>query len=168
MKEKFFKVLITTIGSILSSVLGILYVPVLLMVGCNIIDYITGLMAAGNRGNGKVSSYKSIRGIAKKIGMWMLVMVGAMVDVLLKYASTTLGYKLPFSFLVAAVVAIWIICNELISILENLIDIGVAIPPFMLPLIKHIKSYTESTAGYEDKSSGNEKDKENEESREEA
>lgn len=66
MKENVLKVFITAIGSMLSSMLGILYVPVLLMVGCNVIDYITGLMAAGNRGNGKVSSYKSIRGIGKK------------------------------------------------------------------------------------------------------
>ena len=157
MKENVLKVFITAIGSMLSSMLGILYVPVLLMVGCNVIDYITGLMAAGPRGNGKVSSYKSIRGIGKKIGMWMLVIVGAMVDALLKYASATLGYTLPFTFLVAAIVAVWIICNEFISILENLIDIGVAIPPFMLPIIKHIKSYTEAAAGYKESASTDEK-----------
>ena len=157
MKENVLKVFITAIGSMLSSMLGILYVPVLLMVGCNVIDYITGLMAAGNRGNGKVSSYKSIRGIGKKIGMWMLVIVGAMVDALLKYASATLGYTLPFTFLVAAIVAVWIICNEFISILENLIDMGVAIPPFMLPIIKHIKSYTEAAAGYKESASTDEK-----------
>ena len=156
MKENVLKVFITAIGSMLSSMLGILYVPVLLMVGCHVIDYITGLMAASNRGNGKVSSYKSIRGIGKKIGMWMLVIVGAMVDALLKYASATLGYTLPFTFLVAAIVAVWIICNEFISILENLIDIGVAIPPFMLPIIKHIKSYAEAAAGYKESASTDE------------
>ncbi len=32
--------------SVLMSWLGILAIPVLLLVGCNIIDYITGLMAA--------------------------------------------------------------------------------------------------------------------------
>lgn len=153
MKENFFKVIITAIASMLSSMLGVLYVPVLLMVGCNIIDYITGLMAARLRDNGKISSYRSIKGICKKIGMWMLVIAGAMIDVLLKYASSTLGYTLPFTFLVAAVVAIWIVCNELISILENLIDIGVAVPPFLQPLIKHIKSYTESAAGYKESAS---------------
>ncbi len=156
MRENFLKVLITSIGGMLSAMLGILYVPVLLMVGCNVTDYVTGLMAAKNRGNGKVSSYKSISGITKKIGMWVLVIVGAMVDALLKYASTMLGYTLPFTFLVAAVVAIWIICNEFISILENLIDIGVAIPPFMLPIIKHIKSYTEAAAGYKESTSTDE------------
>lgn len=144
MKENFLKVLITTIGSVLSSMLGILYVPVLLMVGCNVIDYITGLMAASHRADGTISSYKSIRGITKKVAMWILVVVGAMIDCLIKYAVSTLGYQLPFTFLVACIVAIWIVCNELISILENLIDVGIAIPEFLIPLVKNIKSYAEA------------------------
>ncbi len=144
MKENFLKVLITTIGSVLSSMLGILYVPVLLMVACNITDYITGLMAALHRADGTISSYKSIRGITKKVAMWILVVVGAMIDCLIKYAVSTLGYQLPFTFLVACIVAIWIVCNELISILENLIDVGIAIPEFLIPLVKNIKSYAEA------------------------
>lgn len=44
----------------------------------------------------------------------------------------------------ACIVAIWIVCNELISILENLIDVGIAIPAFLIPLVKNIKSYAEA------------------------
>ena len=47
------------------------------------------------------------------------------------------------SFLVACLVAVWIICNELISILENIQDIGVVLPRWLLPLIKRIKSQAE-------------------------
>lgn len=142
--NNFLKAVITAICSALSAALGILYVPVLLMIGCNVMDYITGLMAASHRADGTISSYKSMRGITKKIAMWLLVIVGAMVDCLIKYAATTMGYQLPFTFLVACIVAVWIVCNELISILENLIDIGIAIPAFMIPLVKNIKSYTEA------------------------
>ncbi len=39
--NNFLKAVITAICSALSAALGILYVPVLLMVGCNVIDYIT-------------------------------------------------------------------------------------------------------------------------------
>ena len=42
--------------SVLMSWLGILAIPVLLLVGCNIIDYITGLMAAKFREDGGISS----------------------------------------------------------------------------------------------------------------
>lgn len=136
------KVGITTIGAILSSVLGILYVPVLLMVLCNIIDYITGLIASVYRGE-KVSSYIGLRGIIKKVCLWLLVVVGAIMDALIKYAAETVGIKPPIHFLIACVVAIWIICNELISILENMCDIGVKIPPFLLPLVQLIKDQAE-------------------------
>lgn len=133
------KAIIIVIGSGLSSALGTLYIPVLLMVACNIIDYATGLMAAPSR-KCEISSYKGMRGICKKVSMWLLVVVGAITDQLLDYASEMFGIALPFSFLIACIVAIWIICNELISILENMIDIGISLPAFLMPLVKHIRN----------------------------
>ena len=109
------KLFFSVVGSFLSSVLGVLYVPVLLMVLSNVIDYITGLMAAAYRNDG-ISSYKSMRGIAKKISMWLLVVVGAIIDQVLIYTCDMFGYTWPIPFAVAAVVAVWIICNEIISI----------------------------------------------------
>jgi phage-related holin len=44
------------------------------------------------------------------------------------------------------VVAVWIVCNELISILENMVDIGVDIPAFLMPIVKHIKKTVEDEA----------------------
>lgn len=146
MKTNPIKIVITAVVSFLSSLLGILYIPVLLMVACNVIDYITGLMAAPFRPDG-ISSYRSMRGITKKVTMWLLVVVGAIIDRLLLYASETIGFAMPFQFLVACIVAIWIICNELISILENMVDIGVSIPGFLLPIVKSIKKQTESLTG---------------------
>lgn len=90
-----------------------------------------------------INSYKSIRGIMKKVCMLLLVIVGAIIDQLLLYASQTAGITLPFTFLVACIVAIWIICNEIISILENIKDMGVTIPAFLIPLVTHVKSQVE-------------------------
>lgn len=132
--------------SVLMSWLGILTIPVLLLVGCNIIDYITGLMAAKFREDGGISSYKSIRGIYKKIGMWMLVIVGAFVDVLIQYSVECAGIEIVVPFVVATVVAVWLVVNELISILENLKDSGVKIPPFLMPLMKYINRKVEDKA----------------------
>lgn len=137
------KVGVTTVISLISSVLGVLWIPVCLLVLCNVIDYITGIMAANNRDE-KVSSYKGIKGICKKICMWLLVIVGAILDQLILYSSQTIGIKVPFTFLVACVVAIWLICNELISILENIADIGTPLPPFLIKVIKVIKIQTEN------------------------
>lgn len=136
------KALLTMILSFLASVLGILYVPVLLMVACNVLDYITGLLAAGNRigEDGKISSYRSIQGIIKKVTMWLLVVVGAIVDQMILYACEVMGYQIHLTFLVACVVAVWIVCNELISILENMVDIGIELPVFLMPLVKNLKN----------------------------
>lgn len=128
----------------LSAWLGPLYVPVMMMVLCNIIDYVTGLMAAKYRQDGKICSYKSIKGIQKKVSMWLLVVVGFVIDQLLLYATDTFGFESPFNCLVACVVAVWITCNELISIIENVKDVGVGIPRFLLPLVKNIQSQTEA------------------------
>ena len=145
MREIEVKAGFTAVLALISSVLGVLYVPVLLMVLCNIIDYATGLMAVSSRKEG-LSSYKSIRGIMRKVSMWLLVVVGAIVDELIKFAAQTACIELPITFLVACVVAIWIICSELISILENMVDIGVNLPPFLLPIINLIQKQTEEKA----------------------
>lgn len=132
---------ITVFGAIFSA-LGILAVPVFLLVGCNLIDYFTGIAAAKYREE-PVSSYKGIRGIIKKVCMWLLIVVGWMLDVLIQYAATTVGLVLNLPFIVATVVAVWLICNEIISILENMIDMDVDIPPFLLPLVSMIKRQAE-------------------------
>ena len=95
--------------------MGILAVPVFLMVGCNVVDYITGLWAAGYRTE-NVSSYKGIRGIIKKVCMWLLVLIVAWIDILINYAIESAGVSLSLPFIVATVVAVWLVVNEIISI----------------------------------------------------
>lgn len=135
----------TAFFSVLAGWIGILAIPTLILVLCNVIDYATGLVASPFRGQ-KIDSYKSFRGIAKKVCMWLLVAVGAMLDQLLLYAGKTIGITLPFTFLIACIVAIWLICNEIISILENIVDIGVELPPFLAPIVKNIKKQVEDKA----------------------
>ena len=117
----------------------------LLLVVCNVIDYFTGIVAAPYREQ-TVSSYKGIRGIIKKVCMWLLVVVGAIVDILINYSIKTVGIELQIPFIVATVVAVWLVVNEIISILENMIDIGVDIPPFLMPIVKYIKKKAEAKA----------------------
>lgn len=139
------KTIFTAFFSTFAGWLGILFIPMLILVACNLIDYATGLAAGPKRGQ-TINSYKSFRGIVKKVCMWVLVALGAMIDQLILYAGKTIGISLPFTFLVACIVAIWLICNEIISILENMVDIGVKLPPFMMPLVKNIKKQVEDKA----------------------
>lgn len=139
------KVTVTAVVSALMSWLGILAVPVFLLVGCNLIDYFTGLCAAKYRTE-SINSYKGIRGIIKKVCMWLLVLIGAWIDILINYAVECAGVSLTIPFIVATVVAVWLVVNEIISILENMLDIGVTMPPFLLPVVKYIKKQVEETA----------------------
>lgn len=143
--DKIKTVLIVAV-SIVMDFLGILAIPVFLMVGCNIIDYITGLMASKYREE-QISSYKGIRGITKKVCMWLLVVVGSFIDVIINYAAQYMGIGFKIPFIVATFVAVWIVVNEIISILENIIDIDEKIiPPFLMPIVRRIKKEIETIA----------------------
>ncbi|MCI8886871.1 MAG: phage holin family protein [Hungatella sp.] len=142
------KALFITVWSVLFSWLGILALPVLLLIAGNITDYITGIMASKYREE-QVSSYKGIKGIYKKVGMWILIFIGWMMDMLIKYTVQYVGLSISLPFIVATVVAVWLICNEIISIMENLIDMDVKIPPFLMPLAKMIKGQIEDKAKLE-------------------
>lgn len=137
------KVFITALTSAFFSFFGLLAIPILLLVSSNLVDYVTGLMATTSRKE-KISSYKSIKGIIKKVSMYMLIVVGFIIDTLITYTITNLGIQLQFPTLVSCIIAIWLVCNELISILENLIDIGVEVPSFLKPLVEKIKNEVET------------------------
>lgn len=123
--------------------LGDLAVPVYVLVACNVIDYLTGLLAAPKRGE-RPNSYKGLNGIAKKICMWLLVVVGALIDTLITYSASRISPSFSEPFVVAVVVAVWLAFNEMISILENIRDIGVVLPPFLLKLVELLRKRTES------------------------
>lgn len=145
MQENFteIKMLIITIFGALTSFLGVLAVPIYILVCANLIDYCTGVYASKSRGQ-MISSYAGIKGIVKKICMWLLIIVGVMIDDLIIYSASTVGVNVPFTFLIACVVAIWLCANEIISILENIGDIlGEDMPKFLLPLVKNIRSQVE-------------------------
>ena len=156
-QANYIKAIFTAVFAFLSALLGVLAVPVILLVVCNLIDYMTGLMASKYRAE-DINSYKSIRGIFKKVSMWLLVVVGAIIDEMLLYASSTIGWKSPVTFLIAWIVAMWLICNEIISILENIQDMGVNIPAFLQPLVKHIRSQVEERINIDKKEDKNSED----------
>lgn len=128
----------------ISASLGALAIPLYLLVIANVIDYITAIIAAPFRGEQR-NSRKGIKGIAKKICMWLLVGVGVFIDVLLDYLAKTMSLPLPIDFAVACLVCIWLLVNELISIIENIADCGVEVP-FLMPIVKWIKQKAEDSA----------------------
>jgi phage-related holin len=62
--------------------------------------------------------------------------------------GTTIKNMFDRKGMYACIVAIWLICNEIISILENMIDIGIDIPPFLQ--VKNIKKQMEDKVTMEE------------------
>ena len=141
-KTKFIFTSLVGFMSLLTSWLGNLAIPVYILVACNVFDYITGVVAAKNRGKVVSSSYGFI-GIVKKVFMWLLIVLGVFVDIMLQYIVTNLNIPIVLPYIVGCVVAIWLVLNEIISILENLNDIGVPMPPFLMPLVQRLKVQVE-------------------------
>ena len=117
----------------------------------NVIDYITGLMAAKFR-NQEISSYRSFKGAAKKICMWLLIAVALLMDILITFSANAVGIEIKLIFLIANGTTVWLSFSEVISILENVKDMGMEgkIPPFLKPIAKNIRNQIEDkfkTAG---------------------
>lgn len=133
-----------------------LLIPAEVLVICMVIDYATGIMAARYRDE-VVTSEKSSKGIIKKISMLILVIVGIITDLLIVYAVQGMGLVLPFAYncFISCIICLWLVCNELISITENLRDMESPIPVFMLPLLKLIRKTAEKTVKTEEDEHGN-------------
>ena len=58
----------------------------------------------------------------------------------------TMNIEVGFDCLVAAAVVFWLLANELISILENIADIGVPMPAFLLKAVELVKEKAEYAA----------------------
>lgn len=119
--------------------LGILAMPLYILVGLGFLDYVTGYLAAPHRGQQR-RSRTAFQGIVKKVCTWLVVALGSVLDWVAAYAGEAVGLRLPVDFLVAALVAVWLICNEVISILENIGDLGVALPPFLMTLVTWVRA----------------------------
>lgn len=118
--------------------LGIVAVPIIILIVAMIIDYITGMLSAWL--NAELSSKKGIKGIVKKISYLALVAVAMIVDWLIFQGLQQINVDLHYSVFFAVLVTVWLIINELISVLENLSRMSVPIPNFLKKLIDRLKN----------------------------
>lgn len=139
------RMIATGVLAALAGKLGILAAPVLVLLAVETADYVTGIAAAPFRGQ-PVSSAKSLKGVVKKLCLLLLVGVGGVLDWLIAFAAETVGIALPFHFLIACVAAVWLICGEVISILENVRDMGVSLPPFLNAIARYVRTQAEHKA----------------------
>ena len=128
----------------LTAYFNVLLVPLAVLVAVMLIDYITGM--AGASCTGQLNSRVGVRGIVKKAGYLALVVVGMVVDYLIASALVSIGIDLQINYCFGMIITIWLIINELISILENLGEMNIPLPGFLVNMIKTLKSRVEDKA----------------------
>ena len=136
------KALFITIGAFLSAKLGILFPVISILLGVMILDYGTGILAAAYQG--KLKSRTGIWGIIKKMFYGVLVAIGMIVDWIIINVGQHIGIIIPVSTFFGLVTALWLIFNELISIIENILKFEVIAPKFLVKFINKFKGIIEN------------------------
>lgn len=142
MKENAAKIIISAIAAGLSAYFRVMAIPIVILVLVMIIDYITGMWKAWNRG--ELSSRVGLKGLFKKVGYIFVVAVSGVLDWLFISGLSQIGIEVNVRFYFGLIVTIWFIINECISILENLAVIGIPLPSFLVKIVHKLKITVES------------------------
>lgn len=143
MKE-FIQAIFATMLGALAAYFNVLFIPLAVLVAVMFLDWLTGMANASKRG--KLNSGIGAMGILKKAGYIALVAVGMVVDYLITSALVQIGVNIQINYCFGMIITIWLIINELISILENLGELNIPLPKFLVDTIKTLKGKVEDKA----------------------
>lgn len=118
--------------------MGALAVPIIVLMVMMVLDYLSGMAVAWIQNN--LSSKIGAKGIIKKVGYMGLIVVAMGADYLIYSGIIAANIDISYNMWFGLLVAVWLIINEMISILENLSRLGVPIPDFMTKFIKRLKN----------------------------
>lgn len=120
--------------AVLSYVLGehwFLFVAFILL---NVADWITGWMKS--RLAGKENSVKGWKGVLKKLGYWLMVLVAFGAGAVFIEIGDSIGVDLGVTTLLGWFVLASLIINEIRSILENFVEAGFKVPAILVSGLK--------------------------------
>ena len=134
------------VSALIGSEMEIISPAMILLILLMMVDYISGMLAAKKEAvehprNKKYgwSSRKSIMGIYKKLGYILTLLVAVSTDYIIYTLLGELGVEYQIKTVFGLLVAIWLIINELLSILENAGRMGVILPKFLHNILAEIK-----------------------------
>lgn len=116
------------LGALIGGVDGFLYTLIVVV----IIDYITGVANAILKK--QLSSSAGAKGIARKIMIFLLVIIGELID----------NYIIGKGAVTRTAIIFFYIGNEGISILENAIALGLKVPQRLESVLKQISDQNEN------------------------
>lgn len=124
--------IMAVIGGVVGSFIGVTNELLIALITFVIVDYITGVIKAIV--NRELSSEFGAQGIAKKIGIFVVVGVANIIDTSIIGDSSAIRTMAIFFYL----------ANEGISILENCASIGVPIPSKIIIILQQLKEDEEN------------------------
>lgn len=137
-------IIFTAFNMFVANFFGI-FTPLLYAVaGLMIADLFTRAYAAGARDDEKVESKLVIKGIYRKLGMVMLILLSLLLDYGLIQIANTLGIEVATKVIFTALTLAWIFVREFISNLENLNHAGMDLPPFIIKALNIAKDKVDS------------------------
>ena len=135
MGENFFKIfnkissVLSIVSATLTSIFGIEWILFLGYLILNTLDYITGIIKA--KINKSETSSGGLLGILKKVCYWILILISFIISYLLVQIGNKLNINIEFVMLFGWFTLACLIVNETRSIIENLVEIGIEVPPIM-------------------------------------
>lgn len=96
----------------------------------NVVDYITGIAKA--RFSHTENSNKGVKGIVKKVGYWVVIALAFFIAISFESMGNNIGVDLAFVEMLGWFTLATFLINEIRSILENLVLVGVDVPQFLI------------------------------------
>lgn len=117
--------------AIASAILGIYWYVFAGYLLCNALDWLTGWYKA--RRLKKEDSRIGLKGIIKKMGYWVIILVAFLLpELLINLGNDVLKINLNFLMLFGWFTLACLLVNEIRSILENLVECGYNVPAFLI------------------------------------
>ncbi|GAA0735486.1 phage holin family protein [Clostridium oceanicum] len=126
-KQKIFNVMVATIGTWFTWLFGTWDNALIVLVVFMCLDYCTGLLRGAV--NKELSSDVGLKGIARKVVIFIVLIVAVMLDRLLNMGN----------WMFRSLVAYFYIANEGISLLENCTQLGVPVPEKLKEMLVQLK-----------------------------
>lgn len=103
-----------------------------------VLDYITGILCGMIKNEG-FSYKKGITGAIKKLMYLVLIIITVMLEFLIEYLLKNSSFNMEVGNSITIAMYIYLIGTEGLSIIQNLIILGIPVPPFMTRLFGLIK-----------------------------
>lgn len=125
-----YNMIVGAVVAILSYILGEHWVLFVAFLALNVADWLTGWMKS--RMAGKENSMAGWKGVLKKLGYWLMIMVAFGASAVFIEIGKAIGIDLGITTLLGWFVLASLIINEIRSILENFVEAGYNVPTILV------------------------------------